>query len=82
MIYATNNENTYKNIGKKPEASAEDNSYAKDIKGKKVAYIIDFNALSQPAPNNADAIKIGQCQDDCHGQRSEECRQYECNLRR
>ena len=47
MIYATNNENTYKNIGNKPEASAEDNSYAKDIKGKKVAYIIDFNALSQ-----------------------------------
>lgn len=45
MIYATNDENTYKNIGKKLEASAEDNSYAKDIKGKKVAYIVDFNAL-------------------------------------
>lgn len=47
MIYATNDENTYKNIGKKPEASAEENSYAKDIKGKKIAYIVDFNALSQ-----------------------------------
>lgn len=47
MIYATNSETWYKNIGKKLEDSAEDNTYAKDIKGKRMAYIIDFNALSQ-----------------------------------
>lgn len=47
MIYATNSETWYKNIGKKLEDSAENNTYAKDIKGKRMAYIIDFNALSQ-----------------------------------
>ena len=47
MIYATNNETLYKNVGKKLEDSAEDNTYAKDIKGKRLAYVVDFNALSQ-----------------------------------
>lgn len=47
VIYMTNNENIYRNIGNKPKDSAEDNSYAKVIKGKKMAYVIDFNALSQ-----------------------------------
>ena len=47
MIYATNNETLYKNVDKKLEDSAEDNTYAKDIKGKRLAYVVDFNALSQ-----------------------------------
>lgn len=47
MIYATNNETLYKNVGKKLEDSAENNTYAKDIKGKRLAYVVDFNALNQ-----------------------------------